>query len=260
MVPQTLTGNPRHDRLIALVNERGYMNHDELAEILNVSIQTVRRDIRKLSEQGIVVRLHGGVGRSASSVTNMAFEQRETTYVREKTMIARQIADYIPNGSTVFITIGTSVEHVARMLAERQDLRVITNSLRVAWLLYKNASIEVVLPGGTPRPVNGGIIGPDTLSFVEGFQADYLITSVGAVSVDGCLLEFYINEAAVTRAMMAHSRHILLAIDHSKFTSSASVRLGNITPDMTVFTDRALPEPLSQLLQQRQVGVVIATD
>lgn len=260
MVPQTLTGNPRHDRLISLVHERGYMSHDELAEILKVSIQTVRRDIRKLSELGIVSRLHGGVGRPASSVTNIAFEQRETTYVHEKTLIAQRIIDYIPSGSTVFITIGTSVEHVARMLVKRQDLRIITNSLRVAYLLYKNTAIEVVLPGGTLRPVNGGIVGPDTVAFVEGFQADYLITSVGAVNNDGSLLEYYINEAAVTRAMMAHSRHILLAIDHSKFGSSAAVKLGNITPAMTVFTDRPLPEPLSQLLQRQQVEVIIATE
>jgi DeoR/GlpR family transcriptional regulator of sugar metabolism len=260
MDPQKLTGNPRHDRLICLVHERGYMNHDELAEILEVSIQTVRRDIRKLSELGMVSRHHGGVGRPASSVTNISFEQREATYVHEKSMIARRIVDYIPNGSTIFITIGTSVEHIARVLVERQDLRIITNSLRVASLLYKNTSFEVVLPGGTLRPVNGGIVGPDTVSFVEGFRADYLITSVGAVENDGSLLEYYINEATVTRAMMAHSRHILLAIDHSKFASTAAVKIGNITPAMSVFTDRPLPDPLSQLLQLQQVEVIIAED
>lgn len=78
-----LTGNPRHDRLLMLIDERGYMNIDELASLLEVSTQTVRRDIRKLSEQGLITRHHGGAGR-ASSVVNTAFEQREVSWTQEK--------------------------------------------------------------------------------------------------------------------------------------------------------------------------------
>lgn len=77
-----LTGNPRHDQLM-LIAERGYMNIDELANLLDVSTQTVRRDIRKLSEQGLITRHHGGAGR-ASSVVNTAFEQREVSQTEEK--------------------------------------------------------------------------------------------------------------------------------------------------------------------------------
>lgn len=260
MESRKFTGNPRHDQLISLVHDRGFMSHDELAEILGVSIQTVRRDIRKLSEQGLVSRHHGGVGHPVNSLTDLAFEERKTAYLIEKKRIARRIVDYIPDGSTVFITIGTSVEHVAQVLVERQDLRIITNSLRVASILYKNTTFEVVLPGGILRPVNGGIVGPDTVSFVDGFRADYLITSVGAVDNEGNLLEYHINEAAVTKSMINNSRHVLLAIDHSKFSTTAAVKVGSITSDMTLFTDRALPPLLSKLLQQKQVDVIIADE
>ena len=126
-----LTGNPRHDQLLTLIADRGYMNIDELAQLLDVSTQTVRRDIRKLSEQGLITRHHGGAGR-ASSVVNTAFEQREVSLTEEKRAIAEAIADYIPDGSTIFITIGTTVEHVARALLNHNHLRIITNSLRVA--------------------------------------------------------------------------------------------------------------------------------
>lgn len=85
-----LTGNPRHDQLLMLIAERGYMNIDELANLLDVSTQTVRRDIRKLSEQGLITRHHGGAGR-ASSVVNTAFEQREVSQTEEKKAIAEEI-------------------------------------------------------------------------------------------------------------------------------------------------------------------------
>lgn len=167
-----LTGNPRHDQLLTLIADRGYMNIDELAQLLDVSTQTVRRDIRKLSEQGLITRHHGGAGR-ASSVVNTAFEQREVSLTEEKRAIAEAIADYIPDGSTIFITIRTTVEHVARALLNHNHLRIITNSLRVAHILYKNPRFEVMVPGGTLRPHNGGIIGPAATAFVSGFRADY---------------------------------------------------------------------------------------
>lgn len=251
-----LTGNPRHDQLIQLIAKRGYMNIDELAQLLEVSTQTVRRDIRKLSEQGLITRHHGGAGR-ASSVVNTAFEQRELSYTQEKMAIAEAIADYIPDRSTIFITIGTTVEHVARALMNHSHLRIITNSLRVAHILYKNTEFEVMVPGGTLRPNNGGIIGPSAVSFVEGFRADYLVTSVGAIEANGDLLEFDVNESSVVKAMMAHSRHILLAADHTKFHASAAVEIGNTRQATALFTDTPPPSALGGLLQQHQVELVV---
>lgn len=78
-----VTGNPRHDQLVHYITERGYMNIEELAQLLDVSTQTVRRDIRKLSEQGLITRHHGGAGR-VSSVMNTAFEQRELSLTQKK--------------------------------------------------------------------------------------------------------------------------------------------------------------------------------
>jgi DeoR/GlpR family transcriptional regulator of sugar metabolism len=94
-----LTGNPRHDQLVHYIAERGYMNIDELAQLLDVSAQTIRRDIRKLSDQGLVTRHHGGAGR-VSSVMNTAFEQRELSLTREKRAMAEAIADYLPDRCT----------------------------------------------------------------------------------------------------------------------------------------------------------------
>ncbi len=86
---------------------------------------------------------------------------------REKA-IAEAVADYIPDGSTIFITIGTTVEQVARALLNHNHLRIITNSLRVAHILYNNPRFEVMVLGGTLRPHNSGIIGPSAAAFVAG--------------------------------------------------------------------------------------------
>lgn len=254
-----LTGNPRHDQLVHYIAERGYMNIEELAQLLDVSTQTIRRDIRKLSEQGLITRHHGGAGR-VSSVMNTAFEERELSLTQEKREMADAVSDYIPERCTVFITIGTTVEAVARALLGRQDLRIITNSLRVAQILYKNQDLEVMVPGGMLRSHNGGIVGPGTVSFVEGFRADYLITSVGAIENDGTLLEFDVNEATVAKTMMAHARHTLLVADHTKFHASAAVSIGNARKVKAFFTDKQPPATFRQLLEEDKVELVIAED
>lgn len=253
-----LTGNPRHDRLISLINNRSYMNIDELAALLEVSTQTIRRDIRKLSELGCITRYHGGAGR-ASSVINTSFEQREQAYTDEKIAIAKAIADYIPDRCTLFITIGTTVEHIARALEVRKNLRIITNSLRVASILYKHKEFEVMVPGGVLRAHNGGIIGTSALSFIEGFRADYLITSFGAVEEDGTMLDYNIDEVACVKTMMSHSRNILVAADHTKFRASAAVEIGNISQVSALFTDREPPHALAATLAQHQVDIRLAT-
>ncbi|MBF2788614.1 MULTISPECIES: DeoR/GlpR family DNA-binding transcription regulator [Enterobacter] len=250
-----LTGNPRHDQLLMLISERGYMNIDELASLLDVSTQTVRRDIRKLSEQGLITRHHGGAGR-ASSVVNTAFEQREVSWTEEKKAIAEAVADYIPDGSTVFITIGTTVEQVARALLNHNHLRIITNSLRVAHILYNNPRFEVMVPGGMLRPHNSGIIGPSASAFVADFRADYLVTSVGAIESDGTLLEFDVNEASVVKTMMAHSRQILLAADHTKYHASAAVAIGNVAQLTALFTDEYPGAALRELFDSVPVDII----
>lgn len=230
-----LTGNPRHDQLLMLISERGYMNIDELASLLDVSTQTVRRDIRKLSEQGLITRHHGGAGR-ASSVVNTAFEQREVSSTEEKKAIAEAVADYIPDGSTVFITIGTTVEQVARALLNHNHLRIITNSLRVAHILYNNPRFEVMVPVERYARTTAALLAL-LLQHLWLIFGPTTVTSVGAIESDGALLEFDVNEASVVKTMMSHSRHILLAADHTKYTASAAVEIGNVSQVTALFTD-----------------------
>ncbi len=104
-----LTGNPRHDQLLMLIAERGYMNIDELANLLDVSTQTVRRDIRKLSEQGLITRHHGGAGR-ASSVVNTAFEQREVSQTEEKKRLPKR-------WQTIFLMVQQYLSPLVRPLS-----------------------------------------------------------------------------------------------------------------------------------------------
>jgi hypothetical protein len=154
--------------------------------------------------------------------------------------------------------VDSTVEAVARALSGRRDMRIITNSLRVAQILYKNTDLEVMVPGGTLRAHNGGIVGPGAVNYIAEFRADYLITSVGAIESDGTLLEFDVNEATVAKTMMSHARYTLLVADHTKFFASAAVSVGNASKVKAFFTDGQPPAAFSQLLEESKVELVIA--
>lgn len=247
-----LTGNPRHDKLISLVMSNGYISNEELASILDVTTQTIRRDIKVLSQNGFISRHHGGAGR-VSSIANTEFSVRETTHTEEKTAIANEIVKHIPDGSTLFITVGTTVEFVARALEVKNNLRVITNSLRVANLLYRNKNFEVITVGGILRSHNGGIIGPNVVSFVNDFRADYLITSLGAIASDGALLDFDINEVAVAKAMLRNAKKTIVAADHSKFHTSAAVEIARLQQNMLLFTSAKPSAVLMSIIKENKV-------
>jgi len=133
---------------------------------------------------------------------------------------------------------------------------MIINSLRVAKILYKDPRFEVMIPGGTLRPHNGGITGPAAIEFVSGFRADYLVSSVGGIEHDGTLTEFDVNEASVVKMMMAHSRHILLAADHTKYYATAAVKVGNVAQTQALFTDEIPETELITHLKSSKVNVV----
>ncbi|VDZ65879.1 DeoR family transcriptional regulator [Citrobacter freundii] len=114
------------------------------------------------------------------------------------------------------------------------------------------------MPGGTLRAHNGGIVGPGAVNFIEGFRADYLITSIGAIEEDGTLLEFDVNEALVAKTMIKHARNTLLVADHTKFTASAAVSIGNMRKIRAFFTDSQPPNSFKQLLDLENIELVIA--
>lgn len=256
MSSSDVTGNPRHDILLQYIAKHGYMSLEELADFFGVSTQTIRRDIRKLSNDGYISRYRGGAGPVATLV-NVALEKREVSWIEEKEAIAQTIAHYIPDNSTVFITIGTTVEFIAKALATKKKLRVITNSIRVAHILYKYEQIESIIPPGSIRYYNGGIIGPDVIDFIKGFRADYMITSMGAIDPDGSILEFNVDEGAVAKTMIAHARHVFLAADHSKFLSSASIDIGNLCDATALFTDEKPAARMIDLMKKHYVELYI---
>lgn len=237
----------RHEQIINAVREQGFVTVETLAQQFGMTPQTIRRDINTLNRDGLLHRYHGGAG-LPSSTENVDYTRRQTLCFTEKQSIARMLATHIPNHASLFINIGTTNEEVAKALHHHKRLRVITNNLNVASILSGNRDFEVIVTGGLVRSRDGGIIGEAAIDFIRQFKVDFGIIGISGIDDDGTLLDFDYREVNAAKAIVANSRKVFLAADHTKFGRNAMVRLGSIQDIDALFTDRQPAAAMTELL------------
>jgi DeoR family transcriptional regulator, glycerol-3-phosphate regulon repressor len=249
----------RHAQIIALVRQRGFVTIEMLAKQFGVTVQTIRRDLTQLSEEGKVSRFHGGAG-LPSSVENIDYSTRKILNLNHKKRIARLVASHIPAHSSLFINIGTTTEAVARELLQHEDLRFITNNLNVALLLSANPAFNVVVAGGSVRNRDGGIVGQSANDMIGQFRVDFAVIGISGIDVDGTLLDYDPDEVRAAQAIIHNARQVFLVADHTKFTRRPMVRAGSITEVSALFTDQPPPESIQELMDTHGVKLYVANE
>ncbi|AGH38452.1 Glycerol-3-phosphate regulon repressor [Bibersteinia trehalosi USDA-ARS-USMARC-188] len=245
----------RHNKILELVKQQGYVSTEQLVEELKVSSQTIRRDLNELAENHLIRRHHGGAA-TPSTTENSDYIDRKQFFSQQKSCIGQEVAKLIPHGSSLFIDIGTTPEAVAHALLAHQNLRVVTNNLNAAYLLMQKEDFKITLAGGVLR-TDGGIIGEATVEFINQFRLDYCILGISAVEADGSMMDYDYHEVQVKKALMRNARQVILVTDHSKFSRNAIVRLGNIRDVDYIVTDNPLPLELSHHLSHSDVVVCV---
>ncbi len=250
--------NPRQLHLLGVVRSRGSVTVEKLAEKLGVTLQTVRRDVHRLDEAGLLTRFHGGVRVPSSTTENIAHRQRESLNAEGKLRIARAVAAHIPNDCSLILNIGTTTEAVAKALLQHTGLRVITNNLNVAAILSRNLTCEVIVAGGVVRARDLGIVGEAAVSFIRQFKVDIALIGISGIEDDGSLRDYDYREVLVAQTIIEHAREVWLVADSSKFNRPAMVELATLSQIDRLYTDATPPEPFPALLANAQVRCEIA--
>lgn len=245
----------RRDRILELIRGCGYMAIDDLVAHFRVTPQTLRSDLNRLADEGRLVRHHGGAS-MPSSVANTSYALRRSDFAREKALIAERVAQWLPDRSSLFLSLGTTMLAVAQGLRARKELKIITNHLEAAQLLVAQPGFELIVLGGRLEHRNLGVSGTTTLAAVEQYRADVCLFSVGGIDTDGSLLDYHESEVDIVRLMLQRSRRRVLVVDHSKFGRTASVRIGSITDVSAIATDQAPPPGIRKLLRGRDVELL----
>ncbi|MCZ0961587.1 DeoR/GlpR family DNA-binding transcription regulator [Paracoccus benzoatiresistens] len=250
--------NIRQMQILEILRASGRASVEELSMRLEVTPQTIRRDLAELADQGVLDRVHGGaILRSGAG--NIAYEERRRMNEAAKAAIGRACAAEISDNSSVILNIGTTTEAVARALLRHRNLTVVTNNLNVANILAANDSCEVLVAGGLLRRADGGLIGDLTIEFMANFKTDYAIIGCSALDEDGDILDFDLAEVQVSRAILRQARERWLVTDAAKLAQKAPIRVVSLAELDAVVIDQPLPETLRKVCEEAGTRVVIAS-
>lgn len=244
----------RPQEILDRVRRSGEVSIDSLADTFDVTPQTIRRLVNQLCEDGLLRRVHGGV-KALAPTQNLAYESRQVLNLEAKRRIARAVADFIPDGASLFLGLGTTPECVALALAGRGDLRIFTNSLNVASVLAREPDIDITIAGGALRRRDRDIIGDGAVSFFRRYKADFAIFGVGGIDEDGMLLDFHEGEVEARKAMVDCCRTSVVVADVSKFGRNATVRGGRLHDLDHLFVDKPVPGPFGRMVRESRVEV-----
>jgi DeoR family glycerol-3-phosphate regulon repressor len=220
----------RESQILQIVRDEGFASIEHLAGQFAVTQQTVRRVVNLLCDQGMLRRIHGGVSLPVQN-ENLAYGSRQGLNSDAKRRIARSVSDFIPDGASLMIGLGTTPEFVAAAFAP-------------------DSEVEISIAGGTLRPLDRDIVGDAAARFFSDFRADFGIFGVGGIDLDGTLLDFHSDEVRARQAIVSNCRTVLLVADVTKFGRSATVRGGHLTDCHYLFTDKPPPAEFHQLADQ----------
>lgn len=253
----------RLTEILEIARAEGRVTVEDLAQRLAVTAQTIRRDLAELDAAGRIERVHGGAMLRSGTV-NIAYRQRRALQAPAKRAIGTACAGAVPEGASVFLAIGTTVEAVAEALAHRDSLLprllAVTNNLNVATLLQAAGDAQVVVTGGRVRTADGGLTGTLAAAAAQQFRVDIAIIGCSALDPSGDLMDYDLDEVGVSRALIAQARRTWLVADHSKLTRTAPVRIASLAEIDTLFTDRPLPEGLAAACADWGTRVVVAPE
>jgi len=247
----------RRERLVSLVSESGVVRVAELCRTLKASPATVRRDLEALESTGRVRRVHGGAVAVQSRLEEPMFDDKTAIAARQKHRIAQAALNMIARGETVYLDGGSTVLELARLLRERGDVTVVTNSLRAA-LELGGKGPRLILVGGELRRRSQTTVGPLTGALLDEVRPDRAFMGTMGLDLEQGVTTTDPDEAHTKRAAMSRSQQIVLLADSSKIGKISFVRSGEVTDVHVVITDKGADAGFVRQLERSGVRVVRA--
>ncbi len=226
----------RHSDILKILETEGTVTISALARQLGVSLETVRRDVKPLSETGAVMRVHGAVG-LAGQVGEAPFQKRMRENAAAKQAIAKAVAASIRDGESVMFDTGTTTSYVARELMGHRRLTVVTNSSDIARTLATVNGNRVYMAGGELRSDSGAAFGKSALDFIARFTVHHAVISAGAVDASG-VMDYALEESEFARLVLSRGERRVVVTDHTKFGRRGLINVAGFNGIGEIVTDR----------------------
>jgi len=255
----------RAKEIVRLLLRNGKTSIDDLTAALRASPASIRRDLTRLEEEGLVHRTHGGamLANTGQAVYepfrfDASFQVREDRFAAEKQRIARAAASLVQEDETIGIAAGTTTTLVARQLLQRKGLRIITNAVNIGMELSSSSRLQTTLTGGNMRWAGAfSLVGPAAIESLSVVVMDRLFVGVTGMDAIHGATTIEAEEAAVFRAMARHARKVVVVSDSSKMGQVSPAVICPIGEIDLLITDDGISEDARRALESSGVRIMV---
>ncbi|MGV8976719.1 MAG: DeoR/GlpR family DNA-binding transcription regulator [Cellulomonas sp.] len=248
----------RHQEILRRARADGRVEVKHIAEELDVTPETVRRDLTALERLGVVRRVHGGAIPVERLGIEPAVDERETRLAGQKERIAKVALDELPDGGSIIIDAGTTTVRIAQMLPTDRELMVVTHSLPVANLLISKPNVTLYLLGGIVRARTLAAVGDWTRHNLADVFVDVAFIGTNGITANRGLTTPDLGEAAVKRALISSARRTVVLADHTKFGREDFAHVCDLEAIDTVISDIGLADEMADEIEDAGPTVVRA--
>ncbi|BDR59295.1 DeoR/GlpR family DNA-binding transcription regulator [Xylocopilactobacillus apicola] len=238
----------RRAAIVNILKKNNFIKILELSKSLNVTRETVRRDLYSLEKKGIVRTVRGG------AVLNVAmnetdYDRRAQENIKEKHVIAKAFVDFVSEGDTIYLDYGTTSLAVAKILKHFSELTIVTNSIPIINELYKVSGIEVIVLGGIVRKNEGALYGNSAISAVQDMVINVGFFSGSGITPEYGLTNHHSGEAELARDIIKRCQKKIIGVDHHKFGKAFLNKVMKISEMDVLITENISDEQIIHDLQ-----------
>ena len=248
----------RREKIFDLIREDGHANVLELSKIFKVTEVTIRQDLEKLEDEGLVVREHGGAYLKDISANVQNIELLNKDNMQEKEAIARKAVEMINDGDTIILDSGTTVTEIAKHITGFRNLTVITNALNIALILGADPEINLILTGGEFKAPTLSLTGQKAADSLEGLHVDKLFLATAGIALKSGLTYPSISDICVKRAMIESADVVYLVADSTKIGKSSFASLGALSLIDYLITDSKINENDIDIFSRHDIKMIVA--
>ena len=250
----TVELNQREKIILDRLSAEGSVSVGALARDLGLSEVTIRGDLRELEDKGWINRTRGG---ASASIHKMILE-RQRIFPERKNAIAKAAAKLVHDGDVIMIEAGTTTSLIARYLAEKQDVHIVTNSTLVFSYARMHPNLQITMTGGEFIRSTESMVGPLALKTIERLNVRLAFVGTDGFTLERGMTTHLTEGAEIVKAMKAHAQTTVLTADSSKYGRFGFINVLPLSAMDMILTDSALEEKAQTELTEAGINIIKA--
>ncbi|WP_194774186.1 DeoR/GlpR family DNA-binding transcription regulator [Pararhodonellum marinum] len=248
----------RHKFILDRLQATGFVSVAELSHEMDVTMVTVRKDLKVLEEKSLLYRSHGSATSISPYVNDRSVSEKKLVHVEEKKRIAQEAAKLIQENQAIIIGSGTTVLAFAQAIPKNIPLTVLTGAMNVTLALMEASEIEVVQLGGVVRKSSSSVVGHFAEEMLAHFACSQLFLSVDGISLDHGLTTSNMMEAHLNTAMIGSTQKTIILADSSKFGRKGFGKIAQLEDIDLIITDSGLSVHYKERIEAMGIELILA--